>query len=110
MSCIPSCSHFLFVSNPIFVRTTGSLGVHYKLKPKPLKRVEIVLANSCSGRELLSTYNFFKSRLVHTDLKMEDAVIGALNQKRPRPHAAKRDQDKDAPSTKRVNITEQVPP
>ncbi|XP_024043015.1 uncharacterized protein LOC112099776 [Citrus clementina] len=85
-------------------------GVHYKLKPEPLKEVEAVLANSCSGRELLSTYNFFKSRLVHTDLKMEDVVIGALNQKRPRAHTAKHDQNKDARSAKRVNIAEQVPP
>ncbi|KAL9454075.1 hypothetical protein AB3S75_009638 [Citrus x aurantiifolia] len=41
---------------------------------------------------------------------MEDAVIRALNQKRPRPHAAKRDQNKDVPAAKWVNITEQVPP
>ena len=58
----------------------------------------------------MSTYNLFESRLVSTDLTMEDIVIGALNQKRPRPHAAKRDQNKDAHTAKRVNIAEQVPP
>ncbi|XP_024042995.1 uncharacterized protein LOC112099754 [Citrus clementina] len=88
----------------------GSWGVHYKLKHEPLKCVEAVLANSCSSQELLSTYNFFESRLVSTDLKMEDTVIGALNRKRPRLHAAKRDQNKDSPSAKWVNIAEQVPP
>ena len=64
--------------------------MQYPLKPEPLKRVEAVLVNSCSNRELLTTYNLFESRLVSTDHKMEDSVIGALNQKRPRPHAAKR--------------------
>ncbi|GAY61975.1 hypothetical protein CUMW_214210 [Citrus unshiu] len=87
-----------------------SQGVHYQLKPEPLKEVEAVLANSYSGRELLTTYNFFESRLVHTDLKMKDAVIGALTRKRPRAHTAKHDQNKDAPSAKQVNIAEQVPP
>ena len=74
--------------------------MHYQLKPEPLKQVEAVLANSCLSRELLSTYNLFESRLVSTNLTMEDAVIGALNQKRPRPQAAKRDQNKDAPIAK----------
>ncbi|XP_024042870.1 uncharacterized protein LOC112099680 [Citrus clementina] len=41
---------------------------------------------------------------------MEDAVIGALTRKRPRPQTAKRDQSKDAPTAKRVNIVQQVPP
>ena len=37
-------------------------------------------------------------------------MIGALNRKHPRPHTAKWDQNKDVPTVKRVNITEQVPP
>ncbi|GAY66441.1 hypothetical protein CUMW_248790 [Citrus unshiu] len=78
-------------------KVEGSWGVHYQLKSEPLKRVEAVLANSCSNREL-TTYNLFESRLMCTDLKMEDSVIEALNQKRPRPHAAKRDPNKDAPT------------
>ena len=84
--------------------------MHYPLQPESLKEVEAVLANSCSGRELLSTYNFFESRLVHIDHKMEDIVIEALTRKRPRLHTTKHDQNKGAPSTKRVNIMEQVPP
>lgn len=84
--------------------------MHYSLKPGPLKRVKAVLANSCSHRELLTTYNLLESGLVSTDSGMEDAVIGALNQKRSRPHTAKQDQNKDAPTTKRVNIVQQVPP
>ncbi|XP_052300142.1 uncharacterized protein LOC127903695 [Citrus sinensis] len=84
--------------------------VHFPLKPDQLKRVEVVLVNSCSNRELLITYNLVKSGLVSTGHKMEDAVIGALTQKRPRPQAAKRDQNKDAPTAKRANIMQQVPP
>ena len=84
--------------------------MHYPLKPEPLKRVKAVLANSCSNRELLTTYNLFESRLESTDHKMIDAVIGAMNRKCHRPHAAKRDQNKDAPSAKRVNVVEQIPP
>ena len=80
--------------------------MRYQLKPELLKRVEAVLANSCSNRELLTTYNLVESRLVSTDHKMEDAVIGALNRKRPRPHAAKRDQNKDPPTAKQVNIVQ----
>ncbi|XP_024033571.1 uncharacterized protein LOC112095697 [Citrus clementina] len=87
---------------------SGSWGVHYKLKHDVLKRVEIVLANSCSCRELLSTYNLFESRLIPTDLEMKDAVIGAINMKHPRPNAAKRDHHKVAPLGKQVNIAEQV--
>ena len=69
-----------------------------------------MLVNSYSCGELLSTYNLFDSRLVPTNLKMEDAVIGALNRKRHRPNTVKRDHNKDAPPGKRVNIAEQVPP
>ena len=87
-------------------RTAGYWGVHYPLQPDPLKEVEVVLSNSSSGRELLCTYNLFESRLVDTDLKMEDAVIRALNRKRPRPHTAKHDQNKGAPSAKRVNTAD----
>ncbi|XP_024046699.1 uncharacterized protein LOC112101037 [Citrus clementina] len=87
----------------------GSWGVHYPLQPDPLIEVEAVLANSCSGRDLLSTYNLFESHLVHTDLKMKDAVIGALTRKRPRPHTAKHDQNKGALFAKWVNTAEQVP-
>ena len=36
-------------------------------------------------------------------------MIGALNRKRSRPHTAKQDQNKDAPTAKRVNILQQVP-
>ena len=64
------------------VRIAGSWGVHFPLKPDQLKRVEVVLANSCSSRELLTTYNLLESRLVTTDSGMEDAVIGALTLKR----------------------------
>ena len=41
---------------------------------------------------------------------MEDAVIGALTRKRSRPPTTKRDQNKDAPTMKRKNIVQQVPP
>ena len=41
---------------------------------------------------------------------MEDAVIGALTWKRLRPQIAKRDQKKDAPTAKRMNVVQQVPP
>ncbi|KAL9436612.1 hypothetical protein AB3S75_022629 [Citrus x aurantiifolia] len=41
---------------------------------------------------------------------MEDAVIGALTRKRSRPPTAKGDQNKDAPTAKRANIAQQVPP
>ncbi|XP_052296499.1 uncharacterized protein LOC127902088 [Citrus sinensis] len=88
----------------------GSWGVHYSLKHGPLKRVETVLANSCSHRELLTTYNLLESCLVSTDSGMEDAVIRALNRKRSRPHTAKQDQNKDGPTAKQVNIVQQVPP
>ena len=73
-----------------------------------LKRVKIVLANSCSCRDLLSTYNLIESRLVPITHEMEDDVIGALNRKRPHPSTAKRDHHKDAPPRKRVNIAKQV--
>ena len=75
-----------------------------------LKRVDTVLANSCLCRELLSTYNLFESRLVPIDLEMENAVIGALNRKRPYHNVAKRDHNKDAPPRKRVNIVKHVSP
>ena len=84
--------------------------MHYSLQLGPLKRVEAVLANSYWHRELLTTYNLLESRLVSTDSGMEDAVIGALNRKRSRPQTAKRDQNKDALTAKRVNIVQQVPP
>ena len=84
--------------------------MHYQLKPEPLKRVEAVLANFYTNRELLTTFNLVESRLVSTGHKMEDAVIGALTRKRPRPHATKQDQNKYAPTAKRVNIVQQVPP
>ncbi|XP_024036988.1 uncharacterized protein LOC127898831 [Citrus sinensis] len=87
-----------------------SWGVHFPLRPGLLKRVEAVLANSCSSRELLSTYNFLESRLILPGHKMEDAVIGALTRKRSRPPTTDRDQDKDAPAAKRKNIVQQVPP
>ncbi|XP_052290871.1 uncharacterized protein LOC107175192 [Citrus sinensis] len=87
-----------------------SWGVHFPLRPGQLKRVEAVLANSCSSRELLSTYNFLESRLILPGHKMEDAVIGALTRKRSRPPTTDRDQDKDAPAAKRKNIVQQVPP
>ncbi|KAL9450571.1 hypothetical protein AB3S75_012324 [Citrus x aurantiifolia] len=45
-----------------------------------------------------------------TDFRMEDAMIGALNQKCSRPHTAKQNQNKDTPTAKRVNIVQQVPP
>ena len=83
-----------------------SWGVHFPLKPDELKRVEAVLAHSCSSRELITTYNLLESCLVRPSHKMEDAVIGALTRKRPRPQTAKRDQSKDAPTAKRVNIVQ----
>ncbi|XP_052287233.1 uncharacterized protein LOC127898786 [Citrus sinensis] len=86
-----------------------SWGVHFPLRPGLLKRVEAVLANSCSSRELLSTYNFLESRLILPGHKMEDAVIGALTRKRSRPPTTDRDQEKDAPAAKRKNIVQQVP-
>ncbi|XP_052296320.1 uncharacterized protein LOC102610248 isoform X6 [Citrus sinensis] len=88
----------------------GSWGVHFPLQPDQLKRVEAVLANSCSNRELLTTYNFLESRLILPGHKMEDAVIGALTRKRSRPPATKKDQSKDAPTAKRANIVQQVSP
>ena len=88
----------------------GSLGVHFPLKPDQLKRVEAVLANSCSQRELLTTYNLLESRLVLPGHKMEDVVIGALNRKYSRPQTAKRDQNRDAPTAKRANLVQQVSP
>ncbi|XP_024047927.1 uncharacterized protein LOC112101481 [Citrus clementina] len=87
-----------------------SWGVHFPLQLGQLKRVEAVLANSCSSRELLSTYNFLESRLILPGHKMEDAVIGALTRKRSRPPTTNRDQNKDAPAAKRKNIVQQVPP
>ncbi|XP_052290948.1 uncharacterized protein LOC127900342 [Citrus sinensis] len=87
-----------------------SWGVHFSLKPDQLKRVEAVLANSCSSQELITTYNLLESRLILPDHKMEDAVIGALNMKRSRPQTTKRDQNKDAPTAKRANIVQQVSP
>ncbi|XP_052290946.1 uncharacterized protein LOC127900341 [Citrus sinensis] len=89
---------------------SGSWSVHFPLKPDQLKRVEAVLVNSCSSRELITTYNLLESCLVSPGNKMEDAVIGALTRKRPRPQTVKRDQSKDAPTAKRVNIVQQVPP
>ncbi|GAY56589.1 hypothetical protein CUMW_173080, partial [Citrus unshiu] len=94
---------------PRFV-VLGSWGVHFPLQPDKLKRVEAVLANSCSSRELITTYNLLESCLVPPGHKMEDAVIGALTRKRHRPQTAKRDQSKDGPTAKRVNIVQQVPP
>ncbi|XP_024047971.1 uncharacterized protein LOC112101545 [Citrus clementina] len=60
--------------------------------------------------ELLTTYNFFESRLVPTNLEMEDIVIGALTRKCRRPGVAKRDHNKEAPPGKRVNTAEQASP
>ncbi|KAH9684650.1 hypothetical protein KPL70_013634 [Citrus sinensis] len=94
---------------PHFV-VPGSWGVHFLLKPNQLKQVEAVLANFCLSRELITAYNLLESCLVPPGHKMEDAVIGALTRKRPRPQTAKRDQNKDAPTAKRVNIVQQVPP
>ncbi|XP_024041923.1 uncharacterized protein LOC112099054 [Citrus clementina] len=95
---------------PYFVQILS--GLH--LAPGQLNpngwRVETVLANSYSCRELLSTYNLFESRLIPTNLEMEDVVIGAMNRKRHLPNAAKRHHHKDAPPGKRVNTTEQVAP
>ena len=111
MSCLHSCSYSLDLSLTrclfIFI---GSWGVHFPLKPDQLKRVNTVLANSCSHRELITTYNLIESRLVLPSHKMEDAVIGALNRKRSRPQTSKRDQNKDASTAKRVNIVQQVSP
>ncbi|XP_052287224.1 uncharacterized protein LOC127898774 [Citrus sinensis] len=87
-----------------------SWGVHFPLEPDQLKRVEAVLANSCSSRELLTTYNLLESRLILPGHRMEDAVIGALTRKRSRPPTTKRDQSKDALTAKRANIVQQVPP
>ncbi|XP_024038313.1 uncharacterized protein LOC112097354 [Citrus clementina] len=87
-----------------------SWGVHFPLEPDQLKRVEAVLANSCSSRELLTTYNLLESRLILPGHRMEDAVIGALTQKRSRLPTTKRDQSKEAPTVKRANIVQQVPP
>ncbi|XP_024038829.1 uncharacterized protein LOC112097701 [Citrus clementina] len=87
-----------------------SWGVHFSLEPDQLKRVEAVLANSCSSRELITTYNLLESRLILPGHKMEDAVIGALNRKRSRPQTTKRDQNKDAPTAKRANIVQRVSP
>ena len=56
------------------------------------------------------TRNLIESRQVPLAYEMEDVVIGALNRKSHRSNAAKRDNNKDAPSGKRVNITEQVSP
>ena len=78
--------------------------MHYSLQLGPLKRVEAVLANSCSHRELLTTYNLVESGLVSTDSRMEDVMIGALNRKYSRPHTPKQNQNKDASAAKRVNI------
>ncbi|XP_024036893.1 uncharacterized protein LOC127898792 [Citrus sinensis] len=94
---------------PRFV-VPGSWGVHFPLKPDQLKWVEAVLVNSCSSRDLLTTYTLVESGLVPTGHKIEDAVIGALTRKRPRPQAAMQDQNKDAPTAKRVNVVQQVPP
>ncbi|XP_052291805.1 uncharacterized protein LOC127900659 [Citrus sinensis] len=87
-----------------------SWGVHFPLRPGPLKRVEAVLVNSCSSRELISTYNLLESRLILPGHRMEDAVIGALTRKRSRPPTTKRDESKDAPTAKRANIVQQAPP
>ncbi|XP_024041973.1 uncharacterized protein LOC112099105 [Citrus clementina] len=87
-----------------------SWGVHFPLRPGQLKRVEAVLVNSCSSRELLTTYNLLESRLILPGHRMEDAVIGALTRKRSRPPTTKRDESKDAPTAKRANIVQQAPP
>ncbi|XP_052297160.1 uncharacterized protein LOC112497637 [Citrus sinensis] len=87
-----------------------SWGVHFPLRPGQLKRVEAVLVNSCSSRELLSTYNLLESRLILPGHRMEDAMIGALTRKRSRPPTTKRDESKDAPTAKRANIVQQAPP
>ncbi|XP_024045794.1 uncharacterized protein LOC112100729 [Citrus clementina] len=87
-----------------------SWGVHFPLGPDQLKRVEAVLANSCSSRELLSTYNLLESRLILPGHRMEDAVMAALTRKRSRPPTTKRDESKDAPTAKRANIVQQAPP
>ncbi|XP_052295851.1 uncharacterized protein LOC127901864 [Citrus sinensis] len=86
-----------------------SWGVHFPLRPGQLKRVEAVLVNSCSSRELLTTYNLLESRLILPGHRMEDAVIGALTRKRSRPPTTKRDESKDAPTAKRANIVQQAP-
>ncbi|XP_024041977.1 uncharacterized protein LOC112099107 [Citrus clementina] len=87
-----------------------SWGVHFPLRPGQLKRVEAVLVNSCSSRELLTTYNLLESRLILPGHRMEDAVIGALTRKRSRPPTTNRDESKDAPTAKRANIVQQAPP
>ncbi|XP_052295859.1 uncharacterized protein LOC127901871 [Citrus sinensis] len=87
-----------------------SWGVHFPLRPGQLKRVEAVLVNSCSSRELLTTYNLLESRLILPGHRMEDAVIGDLTRKRSRPPTTKRDESKDAPTAKRANIVQQAPP
>ena len=69
-----------------------------------------MLAKSSPCKDLLSTHNLIESHLVPLAYEMEDAVIGALNRKRPRPNAAKRNYNKYAPPGKRANIAEQVSP
>ena len=104
---------FLFywlVSNQVSVCVVVSWGVHFPLRPGQLKRVEAVLVNSCSSRELLTTYNLLESRLILPGHRMEDAVIGALTRKRSRPPTTKRDESKDALTAKRANIVQQAPP
>ena len=90
----------------MLVCVANSWGVHFPLKSDQLKRVETVLVNSCSCRELLTIYNLLKSRLILPGHRMEDAVIGALIRKRTRPTTTKRDQSKDAPTAKRANIVQ----
>ncbi|GAY66436.1 hypothetical protein CUMW_248740 [Citrus unshiu] len=67
---------------PRFV-VPGSWGVHFLLKPDQLKRVEAVLANSCSSRELITTYNLLESCLVPPGHKKEDARVNIVQQVAP---------------------------
>ncbi|XP_052295262.1 uncharacterized protein LOC127901752 [Citrus sinensis] len=81
-----------------------------QLNPNGWRVLSAVLVNSCSSRELLTTYNLLESRLILPGHRMEDAVIGALTRKRSRPPTTKRDESKDAPTAKRANIVQQAPP
>lgn len=63
----------------VSAHAVGSWGVHYGFKPKLLKRVKTVLANSCPCRDLLFTRSLVESRLASNAYTMEDAMIGSLS-------------------------------
>lgn len=106
----PSCLSDIIISNIVSAHAVGSWGVYYDFKPKLLKWVETALANSCSCRDPLSTCNLVESHPLSDACAMEDAMIGVLNRKRPRPNVAKGGHDKEALIGKQVNIVEKVSP